>query len=413
MQGIEGLGHLINFTVDKETCIGCRACAEAFPAQFQMDDDANKAYTTGIPAHGVDPYEPVIACPVDSISIVDFKGRLLLAPQPARDRSPFPDEGVAQMVKDYEALPPEQRPVIEVKTVAKPAAGGTGPGGISDAWLSQFASPAAPDRDRPAPRFKPWLFKALRWTAPVWGGFSERFKSRLLDLSGDPGAISPGAATTFNGLLNFILYPAVAWSLCSGRLWGGTGLGGTALLVPVLLAVIYGGVELLFRLKDEVFDWGITERDRVYNGAVYFAPFSTPMVRALERLCAERPELVYDARSLTAGDPERERLYGRAVRASRADDGVQLEFEFPSMLRLSSGEVIQLPDYTHDVAQQDARLLVRAWVADPGVEQLWSYRDPFPLGFEKEITFPAPVEAVEEERLAKKLRLKVRLKAAA
>src|SRR5262245_39400546 len=114
MQGIEGLGHLINFTVDKETCIGCRACAEAFPSQFVMNDDDNKAYVTGVPAHAIDPYEPVIACPVDSISIVDFKGRLLLPPQPARDHAPFPADGVALMVKDYEALPPDQRPVIEV-----------------------------------------------------------------------------------------------------------------------------------------------------------------------------------------------------------------------------------------------------------------------------------------------------------
>ena len=68
-------------------------------------------------------------------------------------------------------------------------------------------------------------------------------------------------------------------------------------------------------------------------------------------------------------------------------------------------------DYVHDVAAQESRVVVRAWIADPKVESLWSYRNPFPLSFEREIVFPAPVDSIDQERRGKKLRLKVRLRA--
>ena len=421
---MESIGHLLNYTVDKETCIGCRACAEAFPEHFQMDDDENKAYVTGLAAGAIDWREPVIACPVDSIAVVDFKGRLLLPPQPVRDGDPLPPEGIDLMVKDYEALPPDQRPVIEVKPAAKAGAGGVGlsGGALPEQWFRQFVAPAMAEDAEP-PRFRPWVIAALRLGNVVWGGFSERFKTRLMELSGEDPRISPGAATTLNALLNFLVYPAVVWFLASGRLeiFGfhplGVGLEGTALLATVLvLGVGYAFVEFAFRLKDEIFDWGITERDRVYPAAIYMAPLSGAAVDALERACASpaRRKGLYDEPVRAPFDPERERLYGRAFHAAPLDlggddVGVQIDVEFPARLRLSSGREIEIPEYEHDVTSTESGIVVRARITDPSVASLWSYRDPFPLSFERTIAMPAQVASIDEEKKGRTLRLRVLL----
>ncbi|MFN7975842.1 MAG: ferredoxin [Acidobacteriota bacterium] len=405
---MEGIGHLINYTVDKETCIGCRACAEGFPAQFVMNDDENKAYTTGISAGTIDWREPVIACPVDSIAVVDFRGRLLLDPQGVRDEKPLPEAAVTAMVKEFEALPPEEKHVIEIKTpvgtVSKVEV--TEPGQLPEKWFSQFSTHAAM-KEEPAPaRFKPWVKRALALTQPLWGAFSDRWKTRMVELSGEDPAISPGTATTLNAIMNFGIYSAGSWFVFAHLLDVPA-----PLVIGGSLAFAFG--EFAFRLKDEIFDWGITERDRVYPAAAYLAPFSGTMVRLLERLCASPSgqALVY-ARPPKADalESEREKLYGRAVTCSKLPEGgVQIEVEFPSKLQLSTGQVVNLPDYVTDVASRDQKLVLRAWLADPSLEALWSYRDPFPLSFEREIVFPGNVKSVEQERLAKKLRLRVQV----
>ena len=418
---MESVGHLINFTVDEETCIGCRACAEAFPDQFQMNDDINKAYVTGIPTLEHEPQEAVLACPVDSISVVDFKGRLLLTPQDCRDDKPLPEPKVAQAAKDWEAIPVDQRPVYEIKTSTSAAAKGLTPdGSVPEQWFSQFELPGS-HRERPTPRFKPGVLRLLSLTTPIWGGLSDRVKSRLVELSGSDPRISPGAATTMNGLVNLLLYPAIIWVVASGHLsifgWHplGHGLSGTALFLPVLFGVAFGFVEFAFRLKDEIFEWGITERDRVYPGAVYMMPLTAGVLGWMERVCSkpESREVIYEGASLQGSlDLERERLYGRKISAAPmgGEPGVNLEVEFASRIQLPGGELVDLPDYVHDVAAKDDRIVVRAWMADPAVDAIWSYRNPFPLSFEREIELPAPVEDIIQERRGKTLHLAVKLK---
>lgn len=410
------VGNLINFVVDQETCIGCRACAEAFPDQFQMNDDINKAYTTGIPAGEHDPKEAVLSCPVDSISIVDFLGRLLMNPQETRDGKELPDDKLQAAVKDYDAMPPEKRPVIEVKSSGKAKAAPAEPGTIPDGWFLQFRRAASDgDEGLALPKFAPWIKRWLWLLRPVWGGMSDRFKSRLVELGGEDTAISPGAATTLNALTNFVLYPAVVWFAVSGKL-GIVRLEGNPLLGTVLVfGVGYAFVEFAFRLKDEIFDWGITERDRVYPAAFYLAPVSNWALNWLEHLCtkADTRAAIYDPATMPRSeDPEVERLYGRAISAAPLPEGggVHLDVEFPSKLRLSSGEEIALPEYTHDIAASENRIVVKAWVDDPSVSSLWSYRNPFPLSWERAIELPGTVDSVEQERKGRKLRVTVRLR---
>ena len=59
----------LEFFVDKETCIGCVACAEAFSDIFKMVGDKAIAYATA-QAGSVKPTKVIKCCPVDAIKLV-------------------------------------------------------------------------------------------------------------------------------------------------------------------------------------------------------------------------------------------------------------------------------------------------------------------------------------------------------
>jgi ferredoxin len=69
MANIEIAGEMLEFFVDKETCIGCVACADAYDEIFKMVGDKAVAYAKSEPG-SVRPTKVIKCCPVDAISLV-------------------------------------------------------------------------------------------------------------------------------------------------------------------------------------------------------------------------------------------------------------------------------------------------------------------------------------------------------
>jgi ferredoxin len=69
MAKIEEQVEQLEFFVDKETCIGCVACADMYSDIFKMVEDKAIAYAKAEPG-SVRPTKVIKCCPVDAISLV-------------------------------------------------------------------------------------------------------------------------------------------------------------------------------------------------------------------------------------------------------------------------------------------------------------------------------------------------------
>ena len=69
MSKTETAAAMLEFFVDKETCIGCVACAESFADIFKMVGDKAVAYAQA-QAGSVKPTKVIKCCPVDAIKLV-------------------------------------------------------------------------------------------------------------------------------------------------------------------------------------------------------------------------------------------------------------------------------------------------------------------------------------------------------
>jgi hypothetical protein len=246
---------------------------------------------------------------------------------------------------------------------------------------------------------KPLLGLTIFLLQPLLGALPHRFKKELEEAVGNRWVFSNSGATGLNILHNMLLYPVIFVVLAVG-LSGPAALFSSAINGWILLGLVFGFGEAVWRLRDGVFK-ARSPQEVIFRAAAY-GPLLLPPARSLieSRLRVSRISTVpvdgFYGRGFV-GKLERERRYGNIYTLEDRGDSYLLSMEFPRRvpsIGLTTGSQLptEMPDYDYDLTLKNSALIVKGRCPDERIRRASSSIGAFPPEFTKVIPLQESVE---------------------
>ncbi|MAE71864.1 MAG: hypothetical protein CME06_15535 [Gemmatimonadetes bacterium] len=366
--------------VDKNTCIGCRACSDSYPEGFGFDDAENLAFEiAATPPGKYDPDEVIQICPSDSIFIPGYEGNP--SAQGGKWAGNTGDEVSAGDGEDHDSP--------------------------YEAVLRPSENHRAEELELPEPIFQGVGQKlAVAITMPIVGALPPRIRRRIDERVQDELFFSSRQAAALNIVLNLFLYTAI---LVVAALVGGASIYGASLKGAILLGFGLGTIEGAYRMLGGPFWYRGHERDEVL-GAWYTMPIgvlSTVRGAWSRRRIGVGPSPFakhwHDGGAVGASRPmvnldlerDRARRYGNVYEIEATKTGAEVSFEFPRWFREDpSSELQALPHYEWRLDQDANTLTVSASIPEGRVTGSIGSVNSLPPSFEKMLLFERDIASV-------------------
>jgi hypothetical protein len=245
---------------------------------------------------------------------------------------------------------------------------------------------------------KPLLGLTIFLLQPLLGALPHGFKKELEEAVGSRWIFSNSGATGLNILHNMLLYPVI-FIVLAGALSGPAALFSSAVNSWILLGLVLGFGEAVWRLRDGVFKVR-SPQEIVFRAAVYGPALLAPARSLIEsRLRVSRISTVpvdgFYGRGFV-DKLERERRYGNVYTLEDRGDSYLLRMEFarkvPSIGLTGSQLPLEMPDYDYDLILKDGELIVKARCPDERIRKASSSMGAFPPEFTKVIPLGESVE---------------------
>ncbi len=244
---------------------------------------------------------------------------------------------------------------------------------------------------------------------PILGALPHPVKMELEKAVGKTVAFSAAGATALNVLHNMVLYP-VALMLIGAALAGPDVLFSQSVNNYILIGVLIGIVEGVYRLRDGIFHARPAD-ELVLRAAFYGIPLNyalKPVLDRQSRLLRNLPIPVdgfYERGFI--GKLERERRYGNAYTLRDLGGAYFLRMEFPTKvpdigLPVRSELPDEMPDYDYDLVLKDGHFIIKGRVTDERIRKISSSVGAFPPEFTTVIALQQKVEGFSH-RFADKL----------
>jgi 4Fe-4S binding domain len=232
-----------------------------------------------------------------------------------------------------------------------------------------------------------WLRIGILLAQPVLGALPHEMKKRIEDAVQSP-LFTVAGSTGLNIVHNTVLYPLVAMAVAVG-LHGPEILGSQAINSYVLIGVLVGVVEAVFRLRGGIF--GLKPVDEMsFPASFYGVPLALVLGPLLEKhggLIRELPIPVDGFYSKGFVEKlERERRYGNVYTVEDRGGAFLLRMEFPRRMPdigIASRSKLpdELPDYDYDLLLRDGQFIIKGRCTDEGVRKISSSLGAFPPEF--------------------------------
>lgn len=260
------------------------------------------------------------------------------------------------------------------------------PGELDEAFASILSQTTRPDHSLGSRL----LGACVAFAMPLLGGLGDEAKRALELAVGNSRLFSAQLSSALNTLLNFIVYPIIAFAI-----------GVASGLVPftegdrswIVLGLLFATVETLWRYREGIFGSIPVSRIR-YGAAVYGFPLGLVMAPLVKRFLRSRRNGWVPVEGFYVGEfeakRERERRYGEVFSVTEFDGGYYIRFDLPRTIppsaardELGLGE--EMPDYEVSVGLNGQSLTVSGSVVDPELRAVCGVSPAFPADFRTEI----------------------------
>jgi ferredoxin len=430
-------------TMITSECINCGACEPECP---------NNAITQADEIYVIDPllctecvgfhdYEACAAvCPVDCCvtdpNNVEDEGALIARAKDLHKDVAFAenfesrfrkDAGKAAAAPSGEAAPVATPPKPAAKPQPVAAAPSAPKAPAAAAQKAAPPKPAKPEKHFPGevagsfteafsrlkpqgPLTKPLARLLIFLFQPVLGALPHPIKIDLAKSVAQPFAFSAGGATALNVLHNIALFYPILLMLIGAAAHGPEILFSQDINNYILIGVVIGLVEGVYRLKEGIFGARPAE-ELIYRSAFYGVPLSYLLRPVLER----QTGMVRNAPIPVDGfyergfieKLERERRYGNVYTLRDLGEAYFLRMEFPTQvpdigLAIRSELPDEMPDYDYDLALKDGHFVIKGRITDERIRKISSSVGAFPPEFTTVVSLPQKVETFSH-RFADKL----------